>query len=68
MSKIMKAKIYLEDEDNDTDLITELYFNEEMLSSWYLNLDGEINATIDGIMFTFPYDEKLYNYLISKIE
>lgn len=67
MNKMMKAKIYIEDEDDEKDdLTTELYFNEEKLSSWYVNAEGSINATIDGVMFTFPYDMELYNYLIEK--
>jgi len=63
----MKAKIYIEDEfDEDNSLTTDLYFDKDSVKSWYINEEGSINASIDGTLYTFEYNEYLYNFLINK--
>lgn len=59
----MKATTFIYDEDTDITAECLLYFDKSKLSSWYINLDGEINATIDGQMYTLKPDAILLNYL-----
>ena len=59
----MIAKVFVYDDETDESVLVDFSFDENFISSWYVNVEGEINIVIDGVMFTLEPNPDLMNYL-----